>query len=298
MRRALERGLPVIWIAARTRRDPRLVDPAVLHQHAEATEAMAHLAQPGRAADGRARWPGAGAAAGPAGPATPTTPEAKARRDYAEVDPMHRRPPPLGLGAGLARPHALALVQAVRAVGRRRAGAAPRRERRPPAALARAARLRATAHARRTRRPVRADHLSSIHRSEQLLLIVHRDRRGVHRRAAGADRQRTGAGQDPRCSRRRRVRRSASPPSSSPPRRAVAHRHRRWSDARRLAERLRAARATWPLGFDIADAHAAAARRPGPSGGRWRCCAPPARRAAGSTGPASTRRRRWVGRRS
>ncbi len=35
-----------------------------------------------------------------------------------------------------------------------------------------------------------------------------------------------------------------------------AHRHRRWSDARRLAERLRAARATWPLGFDIADAHA------------------------------------------
>jgi hypothetical protein len=35
-----------------------------------------------------------------------------------------------------------------------------------------------------------------------------------------------------------------------------AHRHRRWSDARRLAERLRAARATWPLGFDIADGHA------------------------------------------
>ena len=33
-----------------------------------------------------------------------------------------------------------------------------------------------------------------------------------------------------------------------------AHRHRRWSDARRLAERLRAARATWPLGVDIADA--------------------------------------------
>ena len=31
------------------------------------------------------------------------------------------------------------------------------------------------------------------------------------------------------------------------------HRHRRWSDARRLAERLRAARATWPLGVDITD---------------------------------------------
>jgi hypothetical protein len=35
----------------------------------------------------------------------------------------------------------------------------------------------------------------------------------------------------------------------------MAHRHRRWSDARRLAERVRGALATWPLGFDIADAH-------------------------------------------
>jgi hypothetical protein len=38
-----------------------------------------------------------------------------------------------------------------------------------------------------------------------------------------------------------------------------AHRHRRWSDARRLAERLRGAIATWPLGFDVADAHVAPA---------------------------------------
>jgi hypothetical protein len=34
---------------------------------------------------------------------------------------------------------------------------------------------------------------------------------------------------------------------------AQARRHRRWSDARRLAERLRATRALWPLGADIAD---------------------------------------------
>ena len=34
-----------------------------------------------------------------------------------------------------------------------------------------------------------------------------------------------------------------------------AHRHRRWSDARRLAERLQGATATWPLGGDIPDAH-------------------------------------------
>ncbi|MFI4936580.1 MAG: DUF4231 domain-containing protein [Caulobacterales bacterium] len=38
------------------------------------------------------------------------------------------------------------------------------------------------------------------------------------------------------------------------------HRHRRWSDARRLAERLRAARATFPLGFDVADQHAGPAQ--------------------------------------
>ena len=38
------------------------------------------------------------------------------------------------------------------------------------------------------------------------------------------------------------------------------HRHRRWSDARRMAERLRAARATFPLGVDIADDRAAGAQ--------------------------------------
>ena len=32
-----------------------------------------------------------------------------------------------------------------------------------------------------------------------------------------------------------------------------AHRHRRWSDARRLAERLRTVVALWPLGIDLAD---------------------------------------------
>lgn len=32
--------------------------------------------------------------------------------------------------------------------------------------------------------------------------------------------------------------------------------HRRWSDCRRLAERLRCLRATWPLGFDVADGKA------------------------------------------
>src|SRR5690606_13759832 len=33
----------------------------------------------------------------------------------------------------------------------------------------------------------------------------------------------------------------------------------RWSDARRLAERLRALHATWPLGFDVGDERSEAA---------------------------------------
>jgi hypothetical protein len=71
------------------------------------------------------------------------------------------------------------------------------------------------------------------------------------------------------------------------------HRHRRWSDARRLAERFRAARATFPLGVDIADGQAAGAQ----TWTEWRARA--VIRAAGVTGglldPAEvTARARWA----
>ena len=51
--------------------------------------------------------------------------------------------------------------------------------------------------------------------------------------------------------------------------------HRIWSDARRIAERLRVLRATWPLGFDIADGTA----QPPAIWTEWYACA--IRRAAG-----------------
>jgi hypothetical protein len=60
-----------------------------------------------------------------------------------------------------------------------------------------------------------------------------------------------------------------------------AHRHRRWSDARRLAERLRSALATWPLGFDVADTRVA----PAEGWTEWRALA--VMRAAGP-------RRGWI----
>jgi hypothetical protein len=62
-----------------------------------------------------------------------------------------------------------------------------------------------------------------------------------------------------------------------------AHRHRRWSDARRLTERLEAALTTWPLGFDIADVHV----DPAEAWTEWRALA--VLRAAGP-------RRGWISR--
>ncbi len=43
VRRALERGLPVVWLKP-AEPHPRLVDPAHLHQHAEAAETVLRLA--------------------------------------------------------------------------------------------------------------------------------------------------------------------------------------------------------------------------------------------------------------
>lgn len=66
------------------------------------------------------------------------------------------------------------------------------------------------------------------------------------------------------------------------------NRHQLWSDCRRLAERLRVLRATWPLGFDIADKKA---RSPS-SWTEWRVNA--IRRAAGPPTGFMEQARRWV----
>ena len=249
MRRALEVGLPVIWIAPDAPY-PRLVDPAVLHQHAEAADAMAHLATIAEPLSARTLAALLAAALGPPGHGADDA-ETKARRDYAEVDPLQRQPMPIGQVQALLD-HTLwrsfRLFETVAGGAR----SPPRRGGGPPPGLTRQPgfqRLRmATSEA-----AARANHLSSVHRSEQLLLIVI----AIAAVFTGALPALTAGGE----------------PLAKPHALAAAvefalgvtaffiaaaarrrHRHRRWSDARRLAERLRAAGATWPLGFDIAAA--------------------------------------------
>ena len=94
LRRALEAGLPVIWIAP-GEPHPRLVDPARLRHHAEAAEAMAHLAAIAEPLDPH-RLAGLLAAALTAPGHGADDAEEKARRDYAQVDPLRRQPAPIG----------------------------------------------------------------------------------------------------------------------------------------------------------------------------------------------------------
>ena len=244
VRRALERGLPVIWLKP-DEPQPRLIDPAHLHQHAEAAETLTHLAdiaEPLRA-ERLAQVlapsflpPGHGE----------DDPETKARRDYAAVDPMRLESSAIGLAQSLLDRtlwRSFALFERLAGGARRHldeiAGA-------PTGLVAQPGfqRLRLASNDAATR----STHLSSIHRSEQLLLIVIAIAAvltgalpsliGQHTSAAGIE---FGLGL------------FAFFLAAAA---RHAHRHRRWSDARRLAERLRAARATWPLGFDIADVHA------------------------------------------
>ena len=250
MRRALEVGLPVIWIAPDAPH-PRLVDPAVLHQHAEAADAMAHLASIAEPLSARRLAVMLRPALTPPGHGADDA-ETKARRDYAEVDPLQRQPMPVGM-VQAALDHTLwrsfRLFETVAGGARSPA----RRDGGPPPELARQPgfqRLRSAAN----EAAARANHLSSIHRSEQLLLIVI----AIAAVFTGALPALTASGEP-----------LARPHALS----ALVefglgvtayfiaaaarrrHRHRRWSDARRLAERLRAAGATWPLGFDIAATH-------------------------------------------
>ncbi len=247
LRRALEAGLPVIWIAP-GEPHPRLVDPARLHHHAEAAEAMADLATIAEPLDATRLGALLAPSLAPPGHDADDA-EGKARRDYAGVDPLRRQPAPIGLVQALLD-HTLwrAFAWFETIAGGARAPA--RRRDTPPPGLARQPgfqRLRAAAN----EAAARANHLSSVHRSEQLLLIVI----AIAAVFTGALPALT----------------AASKPLAKTHSLAAAvefglgvtaffiaaaarrrHRHRRWSDARRLAERLRAASATWPLGFDIA----------------------------------------------
>ena len=248
MRRAVEAGLPVIWIAPGAAH-PRLIDPRHLNRHADASEVMARLADIAEPLALDRLIALLGPALAPPGRADDD--EAKARRDYAEADPLRRRPTPLG-PAQFVLDHTLwrtfGLFEALAGGAR----APPRRDGRPPAELARQPGFQRLLAASREA-VARANHLSSVHRSEQLLLV------GIALAAVftGALPALT-AGGDALAS--AHVQASAVEFALGVSAFFIAaaarrrHRHRRWSDARRLAERLRAARATWPLGFDIGDA--------------------------------------------
>jgi hypothetical protein len=232
----------------------QLIDPSRAHRHADAAESIADLpsiAGPLTAEALAALLAPALAPPGDGG-SGPHHAEHAARLDYARVDPLKAHGGPLGL---LQRFADHTLWRAYRLFERTAGGTKPSASRSPPPPEAQAAqpgfqRLRRAA----SQAGARADHLSSIHRSEQLLLIllailgvffgalpalVTNDVvASFHFYAAAAE---FGLG-------------LIALAIVAAARRA--HRHRRWSDARRLTERLRAATATWPLGFDIADAHA------------------------------------------
>ena len=250
VRRALERGLPVIWLSPGAA-TARLISLASARHQGDATEALEAPATvavrltPAALAD----------ILGPAlGPPSETGPEADhadaaARRDYAKVDPTVLPPGPVGLVRRLAD-HSLWRSYRLfeRVAGGKRAPARPSLP--PPAAVTAQpgfVRLLQAAH----EAGARANHLSGIHRSEQVQLIWIAMAAVFFGAAPALDLVRnyhlefawiefllgffafavTLAAQR-------------------------AHRHRRWSDARRLAERLGSALATWPLGFDVADARA------------------------------------------
>jgi hypothetical protein len=275
VRRALERGLPVIWLAPGAAA-ARLISLAGDPQHADATEAVEAPAAVAAPLTPAALAGILGPALGPPSEAGPNADraDAAARRDYARLDPTVLPPGPVGFVRRLADNslwRSFRLFE--RIAGGKRAPARPSEP--PPAAVAAqpgyVRLLQAADEA-----GARADQLSGIHRSEQVLLIWIAMLAVLFGAAPALDLAReyhldfaaaefilgfcafvvTFAAQR-------------------------AHRHRRWSDARRLAERLRSALATWPLGFDVADA------RVTPAGGwtEWRALA--VLRAAGP-------RRGWV----
>lgn len=251
VRRALERGLPVIWLQP-GEPHPRLVDPTHLNQHAEAAETMARLADIAEPLDASRLASVLAPALSPPGDGAGDA-ETNARRDYAAVDPMQRRTGPIGVAQALldqtlwrAFPLFESLAGGVRAPSDELGVAPPTLAAQPGFQRLRRASRDAAA---------RSIHLSSIHRSEQLLLIMI----AIAAVFTGALPALVASGET--LARTHAVAAetefalgAAAFFLAAAARRA--HRHRRWSDARRLAERLRAARATWPLGFDIADASA------------------------------------------
>jgi hypothetical protein len=266
VRRSLDRGLPVIWLEP-GQDEVRLLSPQQFHRHAQIDEALADPSAIATALTARNLLSAliAPFAPPPAQSHEGVDPEVASRRDYADVDPLRPR---------------MALVEWRDVVLRKTVWSAFSSFKRTmggvgqwkPPQLPPTPRAGAIAKSMGYLRieaafevaDDRAGLLSAIHRSQQILLIYV----AVLAVAFGAA--------------------PALPPiygfhighvaaawvefllgifalaiSTFAQR---AHRHRRWSDARRLAERLRAALATWPLGADLADA----SERPAFTWTEWR----------------------------
>jgi hypothetical protein len=254
--RALNRGAPVVWLAPGG--GLRLIRPGVLAHHpspsAEVatagsepldvpllTELLIRLAAPPGRDDERRK-----------------DPEIAGRRDFARVDPLRHAGGLTGVlddwfektawrthrvitqGAGLSRSR----VEAERAA--------------PPKSLQDQPGFLYITLAR-DEAAQRSQRLSDVHRSEQLLLVA----LSVLAVVIGAS---PGLFQASRLDRASHV--IAAMIELVLGGVAVmtvliakrSHRHRRWSDARRLAERLRAARLCWPLGVDVGSSDAGPAR--------------------------------------
>jgi hypothetical protein len=267
MERALERGVPVIWL------HPgdvtlRLVDPHASRRHADASEAMLGLEELALPLTPEALAELLRPDFTPPGdPVThPHDPEVVARIDYAAVDPLQIPP-------GIRRLFNHTFWRSYR-LFENLAGREPPlswRNPPPPPGLVEQpgfARLRAAS----AEAGARANMLANIHRSEQLLLIVI----AILAVLVGALPSLLSAEFTPRAEGLSLAAATEAAARASATVHAYcgslefclgilallivatarrSHRHRRWSDARRLAERLRGACATWPVGIDVADAH-------------------------------------------
>jgi uncharacterized membrane protein YfcA len=266
VRRALERGLPVVWV--RPGDDQvRLLEPHEFHRHSQLDEALAapqSIATPLTSAALLAALI-APFAPPPSQIHGSIDPEVASRKDFARVDPLKRRFALISWRDTLLD-HTIwsAFSSFKKTVGDLRHWKPPETAPTPqPGPIASSAGYRRIQAAFEVA-DRRANRLSAIHRSQQLLLIyvavlavffgaapalppiqgLHID----HLQAAWAELL---------------LGIFALLISTYAQR---AHRHRRWSDARRLAERLRAALATWPLGVDLADA----SERPAFTWTEWR----------------------------
>ncbi|HUO12919.1 MAG TPA: hypothetical protein VMU37_09205 [Caulobacteraceae bacterium] len=283
LRQALERGVPVIWLRPGERRI-RLTNPNTAHRHGGVPDTHEGLAAISTelTAERLARLLGAAVAPPGAIRAQGRDPEVIGRQDYARVDPLAPWPGAFRL---LQRCLNVSVWQTYRQFERLLGGAAagaPSGGRTPPPEPL--ARQPGFTYLRDclSEAAGRANQLSAIHRSNQLLLILlatiavvcgaapalsRIDPLTIAAAPSAAHAPPVAGSARPRDAKQLESVETGSHAFAATLELAVVllalgiaalagryHRHRRWSDARRLAERLRAARATWPLGVDIGDA--------------------------------------------